>query len=562
MKLLNKLVTISLFSSSLLFAVTVPNAGTISKDLQLPKNIKKNEKGLIEVDGVKKLTAPMKDDKSGRKVLVNDFNIVGNSKISTNKINNAIKKYKNKKLSFYDIQEVAHIITKLYRDSGYFLARAYIPVQDMSKGILKIIIIEGEFGKFNLENKSRVKDSIIQGVLNNVKKSKIIASSPLERALLISNDIPGVYVSQADVRAGQEIGTSDFDIKTIQTSTYNGYIIADNYGGRYSGKNRLLASATINSPFKIGDKLSVTGLQSEDAHLKYLDLSYNTLLLSNGLRGGIGYSYTGYKLGEEYENLDATGYSKDFNLNLSYPIIRQRDESLYANFNFDNKRIKDEIRSTDFSSQKQINVVSLGLDYTYTSLLNNLPSTTNLVATLTYGNLSFKHSADLENDMVGANTNGTYKKINIEASKTVGITNKLSLEGKLKYQHSFSNKNLDGSEDLSIGGSQGVKVYPTSEVSAENGYVATLEAKYVLPRIGSDYAHTVGVFYDRARAYMADDKNIISEDRSIQDTGISYYVTYKDFFLNSYAAWKVNSSDITSEPDYGSKILVQAGWVF
>ncbi|XPV68585.1 MAG: ShlB/FhaC/HecB family hemolysin secretion/activation protein [Halarcobacter sp.] len=561
MKLLNKLITISFLSSSLLFAVNVPNAGTISKDLQLPKNIKKNEKGLIEVNGVKKIIPPMKDNKSGRKVLVNDFNIQGNTKILEAELLDLIKQYKNKKLSFYDMQEVAHIITKLYRTKGYFLARAYIPVQDMKDGILKIIVIEGEFGKFNLENKSRVKDSIIQNIFDEAKKDTVISTSALERSMLIANDLSGVFVSKADVKAGSEVGSSDFDIETSPLSNYNGYIIADNYGSRYTGHNRVMGGLTVNSPFKIGDKLSFVGLLSEDSDLKYIDSSYETILHPNGLKGGIAYSYTGYELSEEFEELNARGYLKDINVNLSYPIIRQRDKNLYVRFDFDNKDIKDEIRSTDTSSKKEINVGRLSLDYTDSSVVNYISTETSLSVSLTYGNLTFKNDSDLADDKAGADTNGTYKKFNLEAFKSIGITPRLSLEGTFKYQHSFSNKNLDGSEDLSIGGSQGVKVYPTSEVSAENGYIATVEAKYLIPTF-NNYSHSVGIFYDRARAYMANNTNVDLEDRNLQDVGVSYYASYKEFFLNSYMAWKVNSKDITSEPNYGSKLLVQVGWIF
>lgn len=562
MKNIIKVITVSALVSKSLLAVNVPDAGTISKEIKIPKNITKDDKGLIQIDGIKKVTPPMVDDKSGKKVLVKEFKIQGNTKISTDEINETIKEYVNKELTFSDMQKVATIITKLYRDKGYFVARAYIPVQDMKDGKLTIAIIEGEFGKFNINNNSKVKNSIIQSIFDEAKKDNVISTKPLERSMLIANDLSGVFVSKADVKPGTKIGSSDFDIETSPMSNYNGYIIADNFGSRYTGDNRIMGELTINSPFKIGDKLSLLGLLSEDNDLKYIDTSYETILHPNGLKGGIGYSYTGYELSEEYESLGAKGYLKNINLNLSYPIIRQRDINLYVRFDFDNKDIKDEVKSTDTSSKKEINVGTLSLDYTNSSVLNYLPSSTSLSVSLTYGNLTFKDDTALAIDKAGANTNGTYRKFNLEAFKSVGITPRLSLEGTLKYQHSFSHKNLDGSEDLSIGGSQGVKVYPTSEVSAENGYVATVEAKYLLPSFDSKYIHTIGVFYDRARAYMANGQNVESEDRDLQDVGISYYVTYNDFFLNSYAAWSVNSDEVTSEPDYNSKLLVQAGWVF
>lgn len=562
MKNINRIISLSLLSSCILLGADVPNIGTIQKEIKPPKNIIKDEKGLIQVDGVKKVLPPMIDDKSGKTIFVKDFAFSGNTKFSDEALSKLVSEYKNKELSFNDLQKIATIITKTYRDNGYFVARAYIPIQDMKESIVTIAIIEGEFGSFNIKNSSRVKDSIVQSVFDEAKKYKVISTSVLERQMLIANDIPGLYVSKADVKAGKEVGTSDFDIETIASKTYDGYIIVDNYGSRYTGKTRLMAGLNLNSPFKIGDKLSLVGLTSSGSGLKYGDISYDTFLLPNGLRGGLGYSYTKYELAKEYANLDANGTSKVLNANLSYPIIRTRDENLYAKFDFDNKKLQDNIDSTNTETKKEINVATAGIDYTSSSVINYLPTATNFSFSLTHGNLTFKDDTSLSNDQSGANTSGNYSKLNIEAFKSIGFTKEFSVDGTLKYQHSFAHKNLDGSEDLSIGGTDGVKVYPTSEASAENGYIGTIEAKYLLPTFDSNYIHTAGIFYDRAAVYMADNSNVNNDKVDLQDIGISYYVTYNDFFVNSHVAWKLNSDTVSSEPSYNSKFLVQAGWVF
>lgn len=556
-----KIITVSLLSTSFALGVQLPNSSTINKEIKVPKNIQKNEKGLIELDGLKKPLPPMVDDKSGKTIFVKDFTFEGNTKLSNEYLDSLLNKYKNKDLTFSDLKNVATLITKAYRDKGYFVARAYIPVQDMKNGIITIAIIEGTFGKLHLKNQSRVKDSIVQNILDEAKKDPIISSSSLERAMLIANDTPGIVISKADVQPGEAVGSSDFDIETLPTKVYNGYIIADNHGSRYTGKNRVMAGGNINSPFKIGDKLSLLGMASTGSNLKYGNIAYESLLYPNGLKGGVGYSYTKYKLIKEYENLDASGTSKILNLHLSYPIIRQRDMSLYTNLEFDNKKLKDTVGATNTESKKKINVATLGLKYDLNTLLYQFPSTFNIKANYTYGNLTFQDDTSYSNDAAGANTNGNYSKVYFQLLHVLSLTSKLSFETKLTYQHSLAHKNLDGSEDLSIGEVDGVKVYPTGEESAENGYIASFEPKYLLPSF-FNIANTVGVFYDRAKVYMTDSSNVISDSKSYQDMGLSYYLTYKEFFVNSYMAWKLNSPDITSEPDYNSKFLVQAGWVF
>ncbi|RWS46322.1 hemin-binding protein, partial [Arcobacter venerupis] len=84
---------------------------------------------------------------------------------------------------------------------------------------------------------------------------------------LIINDTPGVTISSTQIKPGKEVGTSDFIIGTSSSKKYDGYVITDNYGSKYTGKHRVMAGININSPFKIGDKISLTALSSQNSDI-------------------------------------------------------------------------------------------------------------------------------------------------------------------------------------------------------------------------------------------------------------------------------------------------------
>jgi len=52
------------------------------------------------------------------------------------------------------------------------------------------------------------------------------------------------------------------------------------------------------------------------------------------------------------------------------------------------------------------------------------------------------------------------------------------------------------------------------------------------------------------------------ETKSLQDVGIGYYGSYKDFFGQLQVAWTLNSAVVSSEPAAHSRVLFQGGWVF
>jgi hemolysin activation/secretion protein len=558
MKNINQIIVLSTLASSLLLGAT-PNIGYIEKQIQQP-NIKKQQPSLPSI-GSGEYKASMVD--SGQTLFIKSFSFSGNIHISTDELQPLAKEYENQELSFTKLNELTSKITKLYREKGYFVARAYLPQQNINAngGLLQIAIIEGNYGEFHLKNNSLVKDSVVQGMLDDIKSDNIISTRTLERAMLIINDTTGAVVTRADVVPGSKVGTSDFMITADATKAYDGYVIVNNTGSRYTGKNRVMAGINLNAPFKIGDKISLSGLVSNGADLKNGRVAYSAPLMSNGLRGELSYSQTNYSLAEEYKALDALGDSKTFEAKFTYPILRTRVENLYTNLSLLKKDMTDEVGATTDITKKDSKSLKIGVDYDKSYLAFGRNSSSLLSLNYTYGVLSFDDVAKELADKNGANTNGNYSKINLDLAHTIALTKEFTLESTIKMQYALANKNLDGSEDFSIGGSNGVKVYPDGELSAENGYLFSTELKYQLPSF-SLINSSIGVFYDRGKAYMADNSVVNFQSKVLQDVGIEYYGSYKDFFGQLQVAWTVNSEAVSSEPNSNSRVLFQGGWVF
>ncbi|XOB62034.1 ShlB/FhaC/HecB family hemolysin secretion/activation protein [Campylobacterota bacterium DY0563] len=558
---ITSLITLSLFATINLYAVEIPNIGDVLKEVTPPK-IEKEKKVLPPLQSEDEEYKKVFED--GKKVYVKSFLIHNAIHMPNKELKTIVKPYEKKELSFKDIQDIINMITLKYRQKGYFVARAYLPVQDLQKqeSVLKISVIEGEYSEFKLNNSSLVKDSILQENLDEIKNidQGVISTKSLQRGLLIINDTPGVSISSTQIKPGKEVGTSDFIIGTSATNRYDGYLLADNYGSEYTGEHRVMAGVNINSPFNIGDKISLSALSSQNAGLLNGSLAYGFPILSNGLRGEVSFSKTTYELGSTYKELDALGSSNSIIAKLSYPLIRSNDQNLETYFKTSYNKMEDKINSTSTTLGKDTIVAVVGVDYSKESIIFNKYLQSNINFYLTTGRLSFDTKEDKQNDEDGANTNGNFSKVNLEIAENININEYFRWENSLQLQYALGNKNLDGSQDLSIGGINGVKLYPQGEQSAENGYVFNTELFYTLPQI-KNLNSKISIFYDIAKVKMS--KNITNEENSTyQDAGIGYYAYYKDFFINSHLAYKVGNSEINSEDDYNSKFMFQAGWVF
>ncbi len=534
-----------------------PTIGDIEKQVSAPEQVNKTTPVPPKL-AQPEYQPPLID--SGKSIFIKGFTITGNKHISSELLLSLIESEANKELSFSELRSLVSKVTRYYREEGYFVAKAYIPKQTLAGGLLEIAVVEGYYGDNKLQNDSLVKDSVVQSMLDESKKSEIIQTRSIERAMLLINDTPGVLVTQADISPGNMPGTSDFILRTEATAQIDGYLVADNMGGRYTGENRGMAGINLNSPLNIGDKLSISGLISEGGDLNHGAFMYSAPILSNGLTAQFSYSETGYSLTGEFKALDAVGSADTTELRLSYPIIRTRHENLNLGLSLIHKDLEDEIRSTSDITGKSIKSIKADLGYEKHSYAFDVPTFSKASVILTHGELDFDDPAKATEDLLGPDTQGSFSKININLSHAIALTDLISLEADLQLQHSFRNKNLDGSEDLSIGGANGVKLYPDGEISAENGYLLTLEAKYKLPEYQS-LSHSVGLFYDVGRVNMADNTSAFAS-KTLHNIGVGYYATYDNFFTNMQVAWKAGSENITTEPDYDHRFLLQAGMTF
>lgn len=528
------------------------------KIMQDPDLLKENSI-LQKQEGVQKQET-VQTPQAIQTLFVKAFKLSGTSALSAEELHAVIAEEENKKHTFASLEQTAALITKYYRTKGYFVARAYIPKQSLKEGTVEINVIEGNYGAFKLKNSSLVNDETLQGMLDDIKDANIVGVNTLERAMLIINDTPGVQVVTADVMPGEKVGTSDFLIQTAETKPYSAYILGDNYGSRYTGEYRTSFGLSANSPLGYGDKLGLTGIVSTETDLKNGKLYYNFPLMSNGLRGEISASKTTYSLAEEYKSLDAVGNATTLEASLIYPLIRTRAETLNLTLGYANKHMKDELRSSSTLTKKESNSVNLGANYTENSLFLGFESSTTASITFTYGNLSFNNADALATDQTGPKTDGNYGKVVGTLEKNIAFDPTYSMIGSFRFQKALGNKNLDGSEDFSLGGAYGIRAFPDGELSAENGYIVGLEFFYALPTY-ENISSKASIFIDQGYARMENPTGA-TDPRNLSDIGLGYQANYKDFFAKAQFARVVGGANVTSEPNYQNKVLVQIGWVY
>jgi hemolysin activation/secretion protein len=462
----------ALLLPALLNAQTVPDAGSVLRQLEQerPNPLPPKSAPLLMPP------APMQS-LPGSAITIREFRFAGNTLLASEKLAPAVAKYLGHPIGFAELQDAAVAVANTYRDAGW-VVRAYLPKQEITDGTVTIQIIEATLGAVRVEGEARrVSPARVQKIIAaaqpmgaplNVRK--------LDRGLLLINDLPGVLAT-GRLGAGASHAESDLVVALEDGPAVTGSFTIDDAGARFTGAERLIAAASLNGPFRIGDRADGLVLHSQGSD--YQRLGYSLPVGSRGIRAGVNVSHLSYGIvTSDFAALDAHGTSDAVGIEASYPLLRSRLKNLYLGLNADDKRFDNSsagLTTTKYSAQ----TATLGL---YANSFDNLlgGGATNASIALVQGRVDLDGSPNEAIDALTTRTAGSFHKLRFSASRLQGITERFSLYASVSGQS--ASKNLDSSEKLYLGGSSGVRAYPQDEAGGAEGLLMTLEARTRLPR--------------------------------------------------------------------------------
>jgi hemolysin activation/secretion protein len=457
----------SLLGPNFVAAQAVPDAGSVLRQIEEGR---RNE---LPPRSESEFTAPPPlESLGGATVTVTDFRFVGNSLLTNEELARAVARYVGHPIDFTELQNAAIAVATAYREAGW-VVRAYLPQQDITGGAVTIQIVEAVFGTVRIEgNPRRVATQRLEAIVRTAQTPGApLNAGSLDRGLLLINDLPGIAAT-GRLAAGERASETDLVLAVEDGSPIDGSVTLDDVGGRFTGASRVIGSASLNDRLGIGDRADALLLHSEGSD--YLRLAYSLPIGSRGWRIGANASQLDYDIiTDEFAALDAHGTSASLGLEASYPLVRSRLKNLYMAFNADDRRF-------DNKSLGQT-VTHYTVQTAAFSLYGNVfdswgrGGATAARLAVTQGDVDLAGSPNEAIDAMTLRTSGGFQKVNLSLSRTQAITDRISLF--LSAEQQIANENLDSSEKVYLGGSQGVRAYPENEAGGSEGTLVTFEMR-------------------------------------------------------------------------------------
>lgn len=468
------------------YAQIVPDAGALRQQIERDRIMLLPSISSPSILQEKKILKPS----SGPRVLLKNIQFLGNELLTDAELMVNVNSYLNQHHTLSQLQEIAGLVAKTYRDAGW-VAHAYLPAQDVTEGVIKIQLVEAIFGAVQLETPAANRISVeplIHYFDTSQKGGQPLNAHAFERALLLADDLPGLSIS-GTLREGERERETDLIVTVTDKALISGDFSIDNAGARSTGKERLIFSGNFSNFITLADWGGINLMHTQGSD--YVRLARTIPVGFDGLRIGGSASSMKYKLiTQDFSLLGAQGISDAIGVEANYPLIRTRRRNLNVNINVDHK---------SFDNQSNGAITTRYRSETLTVGLSGQSFGSNEKNRFTFGNFSWvtglldlNGSPNQPADAITVQANGHFNKVRYTFGHQEEITNGWSIYSVLSGQ--WANKNLDSSEKFYLGGSTGVRAYPTSEGAGTLGTMMNLEVR---KRVAENV--TLTAFYDWGR---------------------------------------------------------------
>ena len=268
-------------------------------------------------------------DTGGPRFTVYGFEFTGNTVFPEARLRRVVERYVDLELNLFELNSAADAVTRFYRRQGYPVARAIIPAQRVTDGVVHIEVVEGRIGKVRFDGNRRYSDATLRARMATLTSGRVVTLDELERALLLLNDLPGL-TARATLEPGTEFGATDVVVK-VEEKPVDVALQLSNTGRREVGTIRLDAGASLDNPLGFGDQISVRDVRSEGGLFEYKRIGYSAPLGASGLRVSAARSTVEYRVAGDFDALGIRGNVQGSEVGLSYPLVRGRSRNIIGN---------------------------------------------------------------------------------------------------------------------------------------------------------------------------------------------------------------------------------------
>ena len=497
--------------------------------------------------------------------------------ISQADVQHLIDPYIDKNVNINILRLIASHIKIYCRDQGWLAAVAYLPEQDSTDGIVKIKIMSAKFGEVIFDNQSHLADDILEKVAKNISPDDYVQNNKIENVLYLINEIGGVRARGALIpdAVTQRI---NLNINVVDDQTNRGILYFENYGSKSSGRYRMGLIYDIYNIDNRGSRLALSGLlSSKKGALSQLfnknldnylvDYSWITDRKTTS-RLGVSVGRTTYHQHGLNSSIisESGGHSTDWRIYGTTPVWKTIHDGFTWNYGYKFRQVTNsanydfssygiiaelfpELFPTSNQNKSHVHTLSLGFSGYKRSLSNDL---FNYSFTF-YAGRNNPQSDDAQAVADLSESDGTFFKSQLNLDYRKLFNRSFEFHTNIMLQN--ASKSLNSSEQLQIGGANGVRGYADGDGAGDEGYLTRTEFIWHtdVPNL------SLSAFFDIGGAGYKYDHDI----HTIKSWGLELnYAKPNDYFIKLDYARKLGNNQLVASDDKKNRFWFMVGKIF
>lgn len=270
------------------------------------------------------------------KVKVNRVEVLGSTAFSREELALVVAPWLGKELSFEQLSATRTAITNLYISRGYTTSGAFLPPQDVSRGVVQIQVVEGELEKVEIQGLRRLKESYVRDRLALVTQTPLNIPR-LEKGLQLLQNDPLFSRVQAEVMAGKEPGRYVLALNLKEAPLLSSSLILDNREPPSVGSLGGSALLSDINLLGLGDRLTAQVGRTEGVNT--YNINYEIPL--NALHGTLSFRYNNGRnrvIEEPFAPLDIKGRNQTYSFGFRQPLSRTPTSEFALGLSLDLRR--------------------------------------------------------------------------------------------------------------------------------------------------------------------------------------------------------------------------------
>ena len=404
---------------------------------------------------------PARTNKYAPSVHIYRVDISDSEVFSSAEINKFKSLVEKKDVTIEDINNLVKLINTQYLKKGFITARAFI-TEGKLEGVLKIELMEAHIGKLAIDGNKYNREWYLRSQFSH-KDGDLFSLKDLQTELKTFNKNARSIKLRAQLKPGEEYGTTDVTLKAEETMPYHLSASFDNFGRDTTGEHRGGLVASTDSLIGFQDRLSVAFNVAKSSFNPYID--YNIPINRYGTRAGVSYMFGKSKVTSgEYKDFDLNAKTNTYSGYISHPLIDTAKWKLNLNTSLNYKTSTAKISGFKYSNFKDTNV-AIGLGGNY-----------NFEKSVFYGSLYATRG--VIKDQI-RHESEHFTKFNADAYYIHYLP--WGIVGTIKAGGQYSPDNIAYVEQYQIGGISSVRGYSESLLMAPSAYYTSLEMLFPIP---------------------------------------------------------------------------------